>query len=188
MGTQIAHGAVRAYAMGERGARNEPANVDDIKAMAKLVQDAIEAGALGFSSSRTLAHRAMDGEPVPGTFAAEDELFALGRATAAGGAAVSKNADAFAAELRPMIDRLREEGCTSLWSLARALNLRRIATPRQREWHASSVRNLLIRLRKLESDGGQNGREYPLRKVGAVPRKLPRSAPTPRGAEEQRLR
>ena len=88
MGTQIAHGAVRAYAMGERGARNEPANADDIKAMAKLVQEAIEAGALGFSSSRTLAHRAMDGEPVPGTFAAEDELFALGRATAAGGAAV----------------------------------------------------------------------------------------------------
>ncbi|MFV8165696.1 N-acyl-D-amino-acid deacylase family protein [Mycobacterium sp. 134] len=88
MGTQIAHGAIRAYAMGERGARNEPANPDDIKAMARLVQEAIEAGALGFSSSRTIAHTAMDGEPVPGTFAAEDELFALGRATAAGGAAV----------------------------------------------------------------------------------------------------
>lgn len=88
MGTQIAHGAIRTYAMGERGARNEPANPDDIKAMAKLVQEAIEAGALGFSSSRTIAHTAMDGEPVPGTFAAEDELFALGRATAAGGAAV----------------------------------------------------------------------------------------------------
>ncbi|MFN6550542.1 N-acyl-D-amino-acid deacylase family protein [Mycolicibacterium septicum] len=88
MGTQIAHGAIRAYAMGERGARNEPANPEDIKAMAKLVQEAIEAGALGFSSSRTIAHTAMDGEPVPGTFAAEDELFALGRATAAGGAAV----------------------------------------------------------------------------------------------------
>lgn len=88
MGTQVAHGAVRAYAMGERGARNEPATPEDIKAMAALVQEAIEAGALGFSSSRTMAHRAMDGEPVPGTFAAEDELFALGRATAAGGAAV----------------------------------------------------------------------------------------------------
>lgn len=88
MGTQIAHGAVRAYAMGERGARNQPADPDDIKAMAKLVQEAIEAGALGFSSSRTIAHTAMDGEPVPGTFAAEDELFALGRAAAAGGAAV----------------------------------------------------------------------------------------------------
>lgn len=56
--------------------------------MAWLVQEAIEAGALGLSTSRTLGHRAMDGEPVPGTFAAEDELFGLGRAMAAGGRAV----------------------------------------------------------------------------------------------------
>jgi N-acyl-D-aspartate/D-glutamate deacylase len=74
--------------MGERGARNEPATPEDIAAMSRLVREAAEAGALGFSSSRTLAHRAMDGEPVPGTFAAEDELFALGRAMAAGGAGV----------------------------------------------------------------------------------------------------
>src|SRR3954465_13810663 len=73
--------------MGERGARNEPATPDDIAAMACLVQEAVEAGALGFSTSRTLAHTAMDGEPVPGTFAAEDELFGLGRAMAAGGQA-----------------------------------------------------------------------------------------------------
>jgi N-acyl-D-amino-acid deacylase len=88
VGSQVAHGAIRAYAMGERGARNEPATADDIATMGKLVQEAIEAGALGFSTSRTLAHRAMDGEPVPGTFAAEDELFGLGRAMAAGGRAV----------------------------------------------------------------------------------------------------
>ncbi|KUI41518.1 amidohydrolase [Mycobacterium sp. IS-1590] len=88
VGSQIAHGAVRAYAMGERGARNEPATPDDIAAMARLVQEGIEAGALGFSTSRTLGHRAIDGEPVPGTFAAEDELFGLGRAMAAGGRAV----------------------------------------------------------------------------------------------------
>ncbi|WP_326547497.1 amidohydrolase family protein [Mycolicibacterium sp. ND9-15] len=88
VGSQIAHGAVRAYAMGERGARNEPASSEDIAAMARLVQDGIEAGALGFSTSRTLGHRAIDGEPVPGTFAAEDELFGLGRAMAAGGRAV----------------------------------------------------------------------------------------------------
>ncbi|MFE0749095.1 amidohydrolase family protein [Gordonia sp. NPDC058843] len=87
-GSQIAHGTVRAYAMGERGARNDVATPEDIAAMSKLVRDAVEAGALGFSSSRTIAHRAMDGEPVPGTFAAEDELFALGRAMAAGGQAV----------------------------------------------------------------------------------------------------
>lgn len=88
VGSQVAHGAIRAYAMGDRGARNEPATADDIAAMSRLVQEAIEAGALGFSTSRTLAHRAMDGEPVPGTFAAEDELFGLGRAMAAGGNAV----------------------------------------------------------------------------------------------------
>ena len=87
-GSQIAHGTVRAYAMGERGARNEPANAEDIAAMSRLVREAAEAGALGFSSSRTIAHRAMDGEPVPGTYAAEDELFALGHAMAAGGAGV----------------------------------------------------------------------------------------------------
>jgi N-acyl-D-aspartate/D-glutamate deacylase len=88
VGTQVSHGAVRAYAMGERGAKNEPAGADDIEAMATLVREAIEAGALGFSTSRTLGHRAMDGEPVPGTFAAEDELFGVGRAMAAGGRAV----------------------------------------------------------------------------------------------------
>ncbi len=79
IGAQVPHGAVRAYVMGERGARNEPATPADIDAMAALVREGIAAGALGFSTSRTLAHRAIDGEPVPGTFAAEDELFGLGQ-------------------------------------------------------------------------------------------------------------
>ncbi len=80
LGTQVPHGAVRGYVMGERGARNEPATPEDIAAMAAIVTAGMEAGALGFSTSRTLAHRAIDGEPVPGTFAAEDELFGIGRA------------------------------------------------------------------------------------------------------------
>ena len=79
LGTQVPHGAVRGYVMGERGARNEPATAEDIEAMAAIVKDGMQAGALGFSTSRTLAHRAIDGEPVPGTFAAEDELFGIGR-------------------------------------------------------------------------------------------------------------
>ena len=99
VGTQVAHGSVRAYVMGERGARNEPASPDEIDAMGALVQEAIEAGALGFSTSRTLGHRAMDGEPVPGTFAAEDELFGLGRALRAGGGGVFELAPAGAAGL-----------------------------------------------------------------------------------------
>ena len=80
IGTQVPHGAVRAYVMGERGARNEPATPEDIEAMAALVKEGVAAGALGFSTSRTIVHRAVDGEPVPGTFAAEDELFGIGRA------------------------------------------------------------------------------------------------------------
>jgi N-acyl-D-amino-acid deacylase len=79
LGTQVPHGAVRAYVMGERGALNEAATAEDIEAMAAIVRDGVAAGALGFSTSRTLAHRAIDGEPVPGTFAAEDELFGIGR-------------------------------------------------------------------------------------------------------------
>jgi N-acyl-D-aspartate/D-glutamate deacylase len=78
IGTQVPHGAVRGYVMGERGARNEPATPEDIAAMAAIVKRGIEAGALGFTTSRTLAHRAIDGEPVPGTFAARDELFGIG--------------------------------------------------------------------------------------------------------------
>lgn len=79
IGTQVPHGSVRAYVMGERGADNEPATPEDIEAMAAIVKDGIAAGALGFSTSRTIAHRAITGEPVPGTFAAEDELFGIGR-------------------------------------------------------------------------------------------------------------
>ena len=76
------HSAIRAYVMGERGARNEPATPADIETMAAIVEEAVRAGALGFSTSRTILHKAVDGEPVPGTFAADDELFALGRALA----------------------------------------------------------------------------------------------------------
>jgi len=50
--------------MGERGARNEPATPDDIAAMAAIVREGIAAGALGFSTSRTIVHMAIDGEPV----------------------------------------------------------------------------------------------------------------------------
>jgi N-acyl-D-aspartate/D-glutamate deacylase len=80
VGTQVAHGAVRAYVMGDRGARNEPARPEDIEEMRRIVAEALEAGALGFSTSRTVAHLAVDGEPVPGTYAGEDELFGIGRA------------------------------------------------------------------------------------------------------------
>jgi len=97
VGTQVPHGAVRAYVMGDRGARNEAATHDEIQAMRQIVREAIAAGALGFSTSRTIAHTAIDGEPVPGTFAAEDELFGIGAALADAGTGVFELAPAGAA-------------------------------------------------------------------------------------------
>ena len=77
VGAQIAHGAVRFYAMGERGRLNEDASADDLVAMGRIVAEAIDAGAVGFSTSRTVGHRSLWGEPVPGTFAADEELLAI---------------------------------------------------------------------------------------------------------------
>jgi len=80
VGAQVPHGAVRAYVMGERGAHNEAATEEDIARMAAVVREALRAGAVGFSTSRTIGHRAKNGELVPGTYATEDELLGLGRA------------------------------------------------------------------------------------------------------------
>ncbi len=79
IGTQVPHCAVRAYVMGERGIHNEDATPGDIAAMAAIVREALEAGALGLSTSRTAAHRAKSKEFVPGTFAKQAELFGIGR-------------------------------------------------------------------------------------------------------------
>ena len=58
---QAPHGPIRAYVMGERGVRNEAANEDDIAEMARIVAEAIRAGAVGFSTSRFFGHQALDG-------------------------------------------------------------------------------------------------------------------------------
>jgi N-acyl-D-aspartate/D-glutamate deacylase len=79
---QVPHSAVRVFAMGRRGADREPATAEDMHAMAAIVQDGIRAGALGFSTSRTLNHRFKDGRLAPSITAGEDELrtIALGMA------------------------------------------------------------------------------------------------------------
>jgi N-acyl-D-aspartate/D-glutamate deacylase len=80
IGAQIAHGALRAFVMGERGAANESATDADIAEMAKAVDEAMAAGALGFSTSRTPIHKSKSGELVPGTNADENELFGIAEA------------------------------------------------------------------------------------------------------------
>ena len=80
VGTHVPHGAVRAYVLGERERPGAVPTCDDIAAMAAIVEDGVRAGALGFSTSRTVLHRDVDGEVVPGTTATKEELIAIGRA------------------------------------------------------------------------------------------------------------
>ena len=78
VGGMVGHCAVRYHVMGERSLGEEPASAEDIAAMCDLVDEAMSGGALGFSTSRTFLHRVPDGRPVPGTYAAPDELLAIG--------------------------------------------------------------------------------------------------------------
>jgi N-acyl-D-aspartate/D-glutamate deacylase len=77
IGAQLPHAALRVYVMGERGARRDPSTEDDNRQMAALAGDAVRAGALGFSTSRTLNHRTSTGDFTPTLKAGEDELTAI---------------------------------------------------------------------------------------------------------------
>ena len=80
IGTHVPHGAVRAYVLGDREEPGAVPTQDDIAAMASIVEEGVRAGALGFSTSRTVLHKDVDGVLVPGTTATAEELVALGRA------------------------------------------------------------------------------------------------------------
>src|SRR5258706_9364030 len=80
IGAQLPHAALRVYVMGERGARRAPATPADNSAMAALAGDSLRAGALGFSTSRTLNHRTSTGDFTPTLKAGEDQLAAIAAA------------------------------------------------------------------------------------------------------------
>ena len=80
VGTHVPHGAVRAYVLGDREKPGAVPTDAEIAEMAKIVEEGVRAGALGFSTSRTVLHKSVDGELVPGTTATAEELIAIGRA------------------------------------------------------------------------------------------------------------
>jgi N-acyl-D-aspartate/D-glutamate deacylase len=91
---QVPHGAVRLHVMGERGGQGFAATAEEIAEMGRIVREAIDAGALGFTTSRTTNHKTSRGEPTPTLTAAEDEL--VGIAVALGGRGVIEVVSDFA--------------------------------------------------------------------------------------------
>ena len=79
VGTQIPHGAVRAYVMGERGINHEEASQEEIDRMKEIVQEAIKAGAFGFSTSRTEKHNDVNGNLTPSITAHKNELVEIAK-------------------------------------------------------------------------------------------------------------
>jgi N-acyl-D-amino-acid deacylase len=77
---QVPHHPLRVYAMGDRAIRRERATAEDIALMRKLTEEAVRAGAFGFTTSRTNAHKTTQGEMVPGRFAEIAELTGIGEA------------------------------------------------------------------------------------------------------------
>src|SRR3984957_10251661 len=88
IGAQLPHGALRVYVMGERGAALEPATDADIAEMRRMAADAMRAGALGFTTSRTLNHRTVKGDPTPSLRASEAELVGIAQGLADAGSGV----------------------------------------------------------------------------------------------------
>ena len=86
--TQIPHSPLRCYVMGARGADDIQPNDEELTHMTRLVREAIEAGAVGFSSNRLMAHRTKAGVPTPGSFARYPELEAIARGMSEGGGGV----------------------------------------------------------------------------------------------------
>ncbi|PZC42287.1 MAG: N-acyl-D-aspartate/D-glutamate deacylase/N-acyl-D-aspartate/D-glutamate deacylase [Chloroflexi bacterium] len=86
--TQIPHSPLRTYVMGERGADDVQPNEEELVHMKRLVREGIDAGAVGFSSNRLMAHRTKAGVPTPGTFAQYPELEAIAQGMGEGGGGV----------------------------------------------------------------------------------------------------
>ena len=85
VGAQLAHHPLRVYAMGDRAIARENATADDIALMSRLAEEAMRAGAFGFTTSRTDQHKTPDGQLVPGRYAEEIELLEIGRGMARAG-------------------------------------------------------------------------------------------------------
>lgn len=120
---QVPHGALRVYVMGERGANRDAATPEEIERMREITRDAIKAGALGFSTTRTMVHRTADGDLTPTVRAAHEEMIGIAKGLGDAGAGVLQVASDFAEidnEFGMLCELTRASGRPLTFSLVQA--------------------------------------------------------------------
>ena len=161
VGAQVPHAALRAYVMGDRGADHAEVPTDaEIATMGRLAAEAIEAGALGFSTSRTTAHRSSDGSPTPSLTATADELLGIARA-------IGETKRGVFEIIADLVDLDGE------FALMRAMaevsgRPMSITTLQRPEQHPDEYRDLLALIDKAVADGVELRGQVAARPVGIV--------------------
>ena len=157
---QIPHAALRVFAMGDRASAYERATAEDVDVMARLAREAVEAGAIGFSTSRLINHKSAAGELTPTYDAGADELVAIARAIGQTGKGVLQVVTDFHTEVdnefRMMRDMVSVSGRALSFSLAQSSS----APQRHRQ--------MLQRLSEANADGLRIRGQVPVRGIGLL--------------------
>ena len=115
----VGHAAARFYVMGERAVDEQPTD-DEVQQIAHLIGESVKEGAAGFSTNRIEAHRLPDGRCMPGTFASDEELVAISKATGAHGgmlqSVINSGKDQLPGEMNLMRKQLEAAGTRFLFS------------------------------------------------------------------------
>jgi N-acyl-D-aspartate/D-glutamate deacylase len=160
LAAQLPHGALRLYVMGERGARLEEATPADAAEMRRLTAEALRAGALGVSTSRTLNHRTASGDPTPSLRASAAELTAIAAGVADAGHGVIELISDFG-DLDGEFDLVRRLVMTSGGRLS--LSLAQSNRPGDDAW-----RSILARVEQAVADGLPVAAQVAPRPIGVL--------------------
>jgi N-acyl-D-aspartate/D-glutamate deacylase len=145
VGMQLPHGALRHYVMGERATRLEEATEEDAVTMRQLATEAMQAGALGFTTSRTLNHRTSTGDPTPSLRASSHELEMIALGVADAGHGVIELISDFSPDLDSEFELVRNMVATSGRPLSLSLA--------QNHHRPEAWRTILDRIEQAVADG-----------------------------------
>ncbi|MEM8922678.1 MAG: amidohydrolase family protein [Actinomycetota bacterium] len=156
---QVPHAALRLHVMGERGARGEDATIDDIAEMGRLAAEGVEAGYLGFTTSRTQNHRTSLGEPTPTLTAAREELVGIAEAIGATGKGVLQLVSDFI-DIDGEFATVRAMSASS----GRPISFTLVESPKGYDYH----RALLAHIEAARADGLQVTGQTAVRPIGVL--------------------